>query len=70
VKPRAEQMQVEKIVLEKSAETLLEKAEECFDVAKSQQILAISNIRLPRHSMKMPINKMHLRSNKTAMQIS
>jgi hypothetical protein len=33
-------MQVEKLVLEKSAETLLEKAEECFDVAKSQQILA------------------------------
>jgi diguanylate cyclase (GGDEF)-like protein len=33
-------MQIEKIVLEKSAEALLEKAEDCFDLAKSEQTLA------------------------------
>ena len=33
-------MQIEKIVLEKSADTLLKKAEVCFDLAKSEQSLA------------------------------
>jgi hypothetical protein len=34
--PRVSKMRIEKIVLEKSAETLLEKAEDCFDFAKTQ----------------------------------
>jgi|SRR5579863_3279409 len=33
-------MQIEKIVLKKSAEALLEKAADCFDLAKVQQNLA------------------------------
>ena len=33
-------MQIEKIVLEKSAEALLEQAEDCFDLAKTQHKLA------------------------------
>jgi hypothetical protein len=33
-------MQIEKIVLEKAADTLLEKAEDCFDLAKTQYHLA------------------------------
>jgi hypothetical protein len=33
-------MQIEKIVLEKSAHSLLEKSVDCFDLAKSQQTLA------------------------------
>ena len=37
---KVNQMQIEKIVLEKSAETLLEKAADCFDLADTQQALA------------------------------
>ena len=33
-------MQIEKIVLEKSAATLLEKSEDCFDLAKTHHELA------------------------------
>ena len=33
-------MQIEKIVLEKSANTLLAKAEDCFDLAKTQHVEA------------------------------
>jgi hypothetical protein len=33
-------MQIEKMALEKSAEALLEKAADCFDLAKTQQDLA------------------------------
>jgi hypothetical protein len=50
-------MQIEKIVLEKAADTLLEKAEDCFDLAKTQHHLRKSSTRVLRCKKKMRTSK-------------